>query len=136
MIHEQHHCGAECVDQAHIASCPCCKHWQAALSESQAREAMMREALLRCQYGISEAIHSEDGLDGAGGQEIMKQIDVALSQSATSWLKRREAEIWRKAASTKYGGDVCSPPEYIPISIREIMLDRAAALEAEAGMEA
>ena len=52
------------------------------LEQAEADAERLREALIRSRRGIQEAIISEDGLDGAEGEEIIIGIDAALRSAS------------------------------------------------------
>lgn len=58
-----------------------------------AQENAAREALIRSRRAISQAIISDDGLDGAEGVEVIIAIDAALSTPAPkSWGRVKKME--------------------------------------------
>lgn len=127
---------------------------------SQAREAQIREAL-ECQAieWRKELARMEILGDLGGPREDMvrarlSECEAALSQPASSWLKREKAKVWREAAKLNCvhcgcgdrvelvevqagGPDFCHSFPYSgqSICVSNEAYKRAAALEAEANLD-
>ena len=66
---------------------------EAALTESRASEARMREALEKLESGVWDRLYAEGPLSKEYAQSIAKQVKDALSAPVSDWLAARDRRV-------------------------------------------